>query len=72
MCHRGLQRRCLPQRPAAPELSGDREDLFHQLDKLVDPMVEHAVLGRRKQAELPLKSQDVPGIDQGAAFDGAG
>ena len=62
----------LPQRGRPPKLGGDRENLFHQLDKLIDPMVEHAVFGSRKQAELPLKAQDIPGIDQRAAFDGPG
>ena len=58
----------MPQGGRPPKLGGDRKNLFHQFDELIDPMIEHAVLGGRKQAELPLKTEDIPGIDQRSAL----
>ena len=42
-----------------------------QFEKFVHAMVENAVLGRWKQAELTIESEDVPGIDKGTALDSA-
>ena len=47
------------------------EDLVHQLDQLVDPVVVDAILDGGKLAELPAEAENVPGIDHRPALDRA-
>ena len=47
------------------------EDLADQADQLVDAVVVDAVFRGGKQAVLAAETQNVPGIDQGPALDGA-
>ena len=46
------------------------EQLRDQVNQHVDAVVADAVLHARKETELPLKAEDIPGIDDGPALDG--
>ena len=56
-----------PPVPAAVE----PENLVHQLDQLVDPVVVDAILDGGKLAELPAETENVPGIDHRPALNRA-
>ena len=53
------------------DLHADGENTAHHADQLVDAMIVNAVLRRGEKAVLPAEAEDVPGIDQGPAFDRA-
>ena len=54
-----------------PGPGAEVEDLLDQLDQIVDAEIVDRVLDRRKQAEIAAEADDVPRIDQRAAFDAA-
>jgi hypothetical protein len=54
-----------------PEPGRRAEDLLHQFQQLIDARIGDAIFDGREQAELPAEAEDIPGIDDRAAFDAA-
>ena len=65
---RAWRRRARPLRSSA---RAQVEDLLDELDQVVDAEIVDRVFDRREQAEVAAEADDVPGVDQRAAFDAA-